>query len=489
MSGQSMDAMEALFNPRRMAVIGASSNRGKWGHIIPANILRGGYKGELYLVNPRGGVIHGLPAYRKLEEIGKEIDLAMVTIPAQGVEEVFEDCGRAGVKAVIVISGGFGESSPEGRLLEESLVRTARKLGIRVVGPNTMGIYSAPWSLSALMPPVRSHPGHIAFAAQSGNLGTQMLGWGSYRGIGFSRFVCVGNQCDFDFADYLEYFARDDQTKAILLYVEGFKRPRRVLELAREVNAVKPVVIYKAGLTQAGGRAASSHSAALAGSGEIFRGMIRQGGMIQAETTEEMLDFSDALVKSPVPRGRRVGILTWGGGWGVVTADLCERQGLEVLPLPDELKKGLDSVLPSYWSKGNPVDMVGVVDMDAHRRCLELMASCPEYDIIISLGTINATSAFGLSGQENNEEDEKLARAQKEYIRHKSAQFAQRAVELMREFDKPVITVGMPEKEVEFPEGNGLPRDDLCLYTNPERAVRVAAMLAERGEYLRSREV
>jgi acyl-CoA synthetase (NDP forming) len=487
LSSKNADAVEALFNPRRMAVIGATANLGKWGNIVPANILRDGYKGELFLINPRGGEIHGMAAYRSLAEIGKEIDLAMITIPAENVEQVLEDCCRAGVKVIIVISGGFSESSPEGRVLEESLVKAARGYGIRVVGPNTMGIYSAPWSLTALMPPVKPRPGHIAFAAQSGNLGTQMLGWGSYRGIGFSRFVCIGNECDLDFADYLEYFARDDQTRVILFYVEGFKRPRRVLELAEEITPKKPVVIYKAGGTEAGSRAAASHSAALAGSREIYQGMIYQGGMIRAETTEEMLDFPDALVKMPIPRGRRMAILSWGGGWGVVETDLCERAGLDVAPLPETLKEEIGSILPSYWSKGNPVDLVGIINLDNHIRCLELLASCPEYDAMISLGTINAASAFGFAEQEDGEVGSKLVEAQRKYVTEKSAYFAQRLIELVQEYEKPIVTVPMPEKDVETSDLSGLPRDKICVYTTPERAARVVAMLAERGEHLRSR--
>ncbi|MBC7247376.1 MAG: CoA-binding protein [Actinobacteria bacterium] len=483
------DAVHALFNPRRMAVVGASANPAKWGHIVPSNILRNGYRGDLFLVNPRGGSIHGRDVHRSLVEIGEPVDLAMITIPAEEVAKVMDDCARARVKAAIVISGGFSESSPEGRRLEEELVEAARARGVRLVGPNTMGIYSAPWCLSALMPPVRPRPGHIAFAAQSGNLGTQMLGWGSYRGIGFSRFVCVGNECDLEFADYLAYFAADEETKVILLYVEGFKRPRRILELAREVSLRKPIVIYKSGGTEAGRKAAASHSAAMAGSHEVNRGMIRQAGMIQAETTEEMLDFSDALAKLPVPRGRRVAILSWGGGWGVVEADLCERGGLEVVPLPPEVKEELSSILPSYWSKGNPVDMVGIVNLDDHARCLEILASHPSFDLVISLGTINAAAAFGMAekDEESPEEEREILRAQRMYVREGSNRFASKVIDLMREHGKPIVTVGMPQKEMEAADMADLPRDELCIYTNPERAARVAAMLAARGEYLRSR--
>ena len=488
MVSENMQAVEALFNPRRMAVIGASANMGKWGHIIPSNILRDKYRGELFLVNPRGGEIRGLPVYRSMAAIGKEIDLAMITIPAERVEGVIGDCAQAGVKVAIVISGGFSESSPQGRAMEESLVRTAHAHGIRLVGPNTMGICSTPWSLTALMPPVRPRPGRVAFAAQSGNLGTQMLGWGSYRGIGFSRFVCIGNECDLDFADYLEYFARDRETKVILFYVEGFKRPRRILELAEEISPRKPIVIYKAGGTEAGSRAAASHSAAMAGSREIYQGMIRQGGMIQAQTTEEMLDFSDALVKMPVPRGRRLAILSWGGGWAVVAADLCERGGLDVAPLPGAVKEEIGNILPSYWSKGNPVDMVGILNMDHHTRCLELLASCPEYDAVLSLGTVNAAMAFGMKEGAEDGAQRETESVRRKYVREKSFDFAHRAVELMQELGKPIVTVGMPQQEVDMSDDSGFPWDKLCVYTNPERAARVVAMLAERGDHLRSRE-
>jgi acyl-CoA synthetase (NDP forming) len=486
-----IDAVEALFNPRRMAVIGASTNLAKWGNIIPNNILRDGYKGELYLVNPRGGEIKGLAFHPSIAGIGKEIDLAMITIPAENAEEVIPECARAGVKVAIVISGGFGESSLEGREMEKSLVATAHAHGIRVVGPNTMGITSAPWSLTALMPPVKPRPGHVAFAAQSGNLGTQMLGWGSHRGIGFSRFVCIGNECDLDFADYMEYFARDDQTRAILLYVEGFKRPRRILELAEDISLVKPIVIYKSGGTGAGKRAAASHSAAMAGSREIYQGMIRQAGMIQAETTEEMLDFSDALVKMPVPRSRRTAILSWGGGWAVVAADLCERAGLDVSPLPDDVRDELGSILPSYWSKGNPVDMVGILDLDKHTNCLEVLANSPAYDSVVSLGTINASGAFGLKEAPPQGEgtEKQMNEVRRHYVHDRSVRFAHKVVELMEGLEKPIVTVGMPQRDTENLEDSDFPWEKISIYSNPERAARVASMLAERGEYLRSRGV
>lgn len=464
--------MKALFEPERVAVIGASTSFGKWGYVIPFNILQGGFQGELVLVNPRGGTLHGLPLFRNLEEAGVRVDMAMICVPAEKVEEVLEDCARAGARVVIPIAGGFSEASREGARLEARMVDRARSLGIRIVGPNTMGIFSGPRSLCALMPPVRPRPGRVAFAAQSGNLGTQMLGWGAYRGVGFSRFVCVGNQADLDFLDYLEYFGEDPSTDVILLYVEGFRRPRETAEAIRRITLRKPVVVYKAGGTRAGSKAAASHSAALAGSDEVFRGVARQAGMILAETTEEMLDFSDALAKLPLPRGRRVAILTWGGGWGVVTADLCERNGLEVVPLPGEVMEKLDGVLPPYWSRGNPVDMVGLFDLEAHARCLEIVASSPAYDLVIALGSVNAAGAFSINVEGPGVEE------RREFVRAQTETFRRKVVELVEATGKPIITVGMPQREEEiFGEGACMV-ERLCLYTSPERAVKVAAMLA-----------
>ncbi len=481
-------AIEALFNPTSITILGASESYAKWGNIIPGNILAGGYQGRLNLVNPRGGSVHGIPVYRSVEEIPEKLDLVMMAIPAEAAEGMLPACGRAGAKVAIVISGGFSESSTEGRELEKKMIASAHASGMRIVGPNTMGIYTAPQRLTALMPAVRPLPGGIAFAAQSGNLGTQMLGFGAYRGVGFSRFVCIGNESDLDFVDYLEYFDRDEATSAILLYVEGFKNPRRFFNSAREISTRKPIVIYKAGGTRAGGTAAASHSAAMAGSQEVYQGMINQLGLAHAEGTEEMLDISDALVKMPLPRGGRVAILTWGGGWGVVTADLCERAGLSVVPLPEEIKKSFDGFLPSYWSKGNPVDLVGVFDIDSHVECLKQLAASDAYDAVISLGTINANVSFQeMMGRDWSGYDEAAKEAGLRLMQAMTEKFMATLVGLIEKYGKPILTVGMPQKEEDM---SNLPagREKICVYSTPEQAVRVMSALVRRAAWLRGLE-
>ncbi len=483
----SEEAVRALFEPRSVTIIGASRNASKWGNIIPGNIIGGGYRGPLFLVNPHGGEIHGMPIYRSVEEVPGPLDLVMLAIPADRVEEELPACARAGARVAIVISGGFSESGPKGKEMERRMVEKARGLGLRVVGPNTMGIYTAPLSLTALMPAVRPLPGSIAFAAQSGNLGTQMLGFGAYRGVGFSRFVCIGNESDLDFVDYLRYFAEDEASRVILLYVEGFKRPRFFLEEARRISPRKPIVIYKAGGTRAGRAAAASHSAAMAGSEELYSGMISQLGLVRARSTEEMLDISDAMVKLPLPRGNRVAVLTWGGGWGVVTADLCEREGLEVPPLPSGIKEKMDRILPPYWSRGNPVDLVGVFDIEAHISCLRELASSDAFDGIISLGTVNANISFReMIEREWARADEHSKLEVRKHMEKMTEAFVEAVVELTESRRKPIVTVGMPQRESDLsllPEGSRR----MCIFSTPERAVRVMSALAERSRFLRER--
>ncbi len=481
---ETCEVLRTLFNPRNITIIGATADVSKWGNIIPGNIIGGGYKGRIYLVNPKNDFIHGIKVFRSVRDIEDDLDLVMLAIPAGSSKAAIVECGERGCKAMIIIAGGFSEADAAGAAEEKRLVELAHSYGIRVVGPNTMGIYSAPLSLSALMPPVRPKPGHIAFASQSGNLGTQMLGWGSHRNIGFSRFVCIGNESDLGFRDYLDYFRHDDETKVILLYVEGFKDPRGFMEMAAGAAAEKPIIMYKAGGTQAGRKAASSHSAALAGTQEVYDGFIHQMGMIRAETTEEMLDFADTLVKLPLPRGNRVGILTWGGGWGVVTADLCERQGLEVAPLSPRSMDELGKLLPPYWSKGNPVDLVGLFDLDAHMRCLEIMAADDAYDTVISLGSINANMWVRQMVQREwagmTDEEKNVAL---ERINSMSGVFIRKVADLIEEHGKPIVTVGMPQQAESMLDIPGQER--LCMYSQPESAVRVMSMLSARAAFLR----
>lgn len=488
--------LKYLFEPRNVAVIGASNQRMKWGYIVPANILAGGYKGVFYPVNPRETEILDRPVHKSVKDIPGEVDLAVVTVPAQGVVPVVRECVEKGVKACVVISGGFSETGGEGDGMELDLLKVVEGSDMRLVGPNTMGVYSATCSLHALMPPVRPVPGKIGFAAQSGNLGTQMLSLGRALGVGFSRFVCIGNEAELKCADYLEYFAEDPATEVILLYIEGLRAARRFLEVAMKASPEKPIVVLKAGRTDAGARAARSHSAALAADEAIFDGVLKQAGMIEADTTEEMLDIAKAFAAVPPPRGKRVGVLTWGGGWGVVTADALAHHGLELVEFPDETLRQLDSILPSYWSRGNPVDLVGTLDLSKHFSCLEVIARCPVVDAVITLGTMGATSSFQsfvmegplmdeLEKDETRLKPRVIAGDFLKQLQSMDEAYRTHVIELMEETKKPIVAVSFPTSGAITPM---LARQsEVVIYPSPERGAKTLAALYEYHQFLESK--
>ena len=480
-----------LFEPESIAVVGASNMKMKWGYIVPANIIAGGYKGKFFPVNPHETTILDHPVFKSVKDIPGPVDLAVVTVPAKHVTPVVRECVEKGVKICIVISGGFSEIGGDGTELENEMLEVVRGSGMRLVGPNTMGIFSAPCSLHALMPPVRPVPGKIGFAAQSGNLGTQMLSLGKALGVGFSRFVCIGNESELNCADYLEYFAGDPATEVILLYIEGLRNARRFIEVARDASPRKPIVVMKAGKTEAGARAARSHSAALAADESIFDGVLRQSGMIEADTTEEMLDIAKAFAALPPPRGKRVGVLTWGGGWGVVTADALAQHGLELVEFPDETLKELDSVLPPYWSRGNPVDLVGTLDMSKHFDCIKVIANCPVVDAVITLGSMGATSSFQsfvLEGPLLNDlgkdgKKPKVIGAQLlEQLQASDDAYRTEVMQLIKDTQKPIIAVSFPTSGAVTPML--AKQSEVVIYPSPERGAKTLAALYEYQRFL-----
>jgi len=383
-----LDRFKNLFEPESVAIVGASNIPGKWGFIMPINIITGGYKGRVYYVNPREKYILGLKAVPSVEELPEAVDLMIVTVPASLVPGVVEQAVKRGVKSAVVVSSGFSETGAEGKKLEEKMVSLANEAGILIAGPNTMGICSPPKKLYAIgalaMPP----SGHIAFLSQSGNLGVQVLGWAERGGLGISRYICSGNEAQLTCDLALEFFGNDPMTRVILLYLEGIDYGERFFEVASSVSRVKPVVALKVGVTEAGIKAAMSHSGAVATSYRVYQAMARQAGIIEAQNTEELIDLARCFGNLPLPKGKRVGIMTLGGGWGVVTTDLCAREGLETPELSRESLERIDGLLPKFWSRGNPVDMVGTVQRRTHFEILEALSKDPNFDIIISLGSL-----------------------------------------------------------------------------------------------------
>jgi acyl-CoA synthetase (NDP forming) len=472
-----------LFNPRSIALIGASNNIGKWGAIVFLNIVLGGYQGKLYPVNPREETILGHKAYARVSQIPDPVDLAIIAIPAHLTREAVQDCIQKGIRMAIVITSDFSETGEEGARLERELSETARASGMRLVGPNTMGIFSASVSLTALMPPVRPRKGKVSLVSQSGNIGTQMLGWGEKFAVGFRRYVSSGNEGDLRSEDYLTFLGKDPETQVILFYIEGLDDGREFFEASKKITPYKPIIAFKGGKTLAGARAARSHSGAMAGVKELYEAAFRQAGIIWASTTEEMLEWAAAFSSLPLPRGNRVAILTRGGGWGVITADACNEIGLEVPPLEEKIIQTMDSFLPSYWSRGNPVDMVATIGMEAYIKGLETLISWDKVDAVISLSGDAGPLAMIISDVKKRAESiisaEKMDRIAHQ-ISESRTQIYQRVCELIEKYQKPIFAVGA---NLVRGKGSGQPDFTLAQFRTPERAAKAAGALYQYSRY------
>ncbi|MEW6444091.1 MAG: CoA-binding protein [bacterium] len=483
--------LDLLFMPRNLALIGATNNLGKWGGMILGNVLANGYKGRIFPVNPRDREIMAIPAYPAVEAISDEVDLACIVTPAVTVPQLLTECARKGVRTVLVISSDFAETGAEGCAREKTLREIAKRKGIRLVGPNSMGVFSAPVSLVCMMALVQPRKGDIAFASQSGNIGAQILEWGRALKAGFRYFVSSGNEADLSCKDYLKYFGEDPECRSVMLYLESLKQSDGWLETARSVSRRKPVVVFKGGKTPAGQRAAASHSAALAGIVPLYDASFRQCGLVQARTTEAFIDCGRSLSRLPLPGGHRVGIISRGGGWGVVTTDACEELGLAVPPLHPRTIEALDRFLPAYWSRGNPVDLVAMTDIRMYLECFELLMKDPNVDGVIALSALpgRVTSFFSRPDLKARVQldDEKL-RARELGAERAGQEVLEGILYWIKTLGKPVVLVGHKPPVYE----DLLEREGLDVYPTPERAARVMARLMEYGKYRRrieSREV
>ena len=473
-----------VFEPRSLAMIGASNNPMKWGCIILMNILGYGFQGKIYPINPHEEKILGIRAYPDIRRVEEEVDLAVIARPAEATLQHIEECVEAGVKAAIVIAGGFRETGEEGRKLEEKIVKIARRGGLLLVGPNTMGVYSAPVNLRALMPPVSPVKGEVALVSQSGNIGTNLLGFGSTVGVGFDKFVSSGNEADIECYEYIAYFGADPKVKVILAYLEGIRSGRRFMRVAEEVSERKPLIVYKAGRTRAGVRAARSHSGALIGSNEVVRAVFRQTGIIEASTVNEMLDLAKTFVRMPLPNGRRVGILTWGGGYGVVASDAFEEAGLEVTSLTEDSLRELDKILPPYWSRGNPVDLVGTFDRQIQPPCLDIIARDENTDIVVALGFIVGSGAFAGSYRSAPWRKEEEGEIVKSWLSKADEESMNVLVEMVRKHGKPVVAVTLT---TDMDVVRRAAEKGAIVYPTIETAASVLSKMVRYVEYLRKR--
>jgi len=479
-----MTDFNCFFAPRSLAFLGASTDTKKWGFRILANVLTGGFQGKIYPVNPKGGEVLGLKVYSTIEEIPEVPDLAVIVVPPPAMVETIKECVVKGIKAGVVVTAGFAEVGRDGAAVQEEIVRIARQGGLRLIGPNCFGILSPSAKLYAQMPPIFPPDGEMAVVSQSGNVGLTIARRAMSIEFGVSRLVSIGNEADLRTEDFLEYLAGDDHTKVILSYIEGFKDGRRFFEIAKKTSLKKPIVMIKVGETEAGASAARSHTAALSGSAEVFNGISRQAGIVRANNLLELMNLGYGFTCHPIPRGRRVGIATLGGGWGVLAADACARLGLDVIKLPEDVIKELDSFLPGWWSRNNPVDLVAG-SADNITRVVDILARCDQTDSVLALGV--PFPHFARVGLPTNEEEKKKFF---DFVVESYTNSFREMKAISRKYDKPVVIAA----ELPTPRGERaldvdilrcIAKENMICYSMPDEAAKVLDSMVTYGEFLR----
>jgi len=449
-------SLRPFFEPDSVAVIGASRRRGSIGGELFRNVIEADFAGAAYPVNRGGDPVAGVRAYSSIGEIPDPVDLAVICVPAAQVLDAAAEALQKGIRAICVISSGFAETGAEGRDRQEKLLALVRAHGVRLLGPNCLGIASSKPKLNATFAPRALPAGRIGFSSQSGALGLALLEQGSAR-LGFSAFVSIGNKADVSSNDLLEWWEDDPETDVVLLYLESFGNPRKFGRISRRVARRKPILALKAGATAAGAKAASSHTAALAGSEAAVEALFRQAGVVRARTLEELVDVAGLLSTQPLPHGRRVGVLTNAGGLGILCADACEGAGLELPDLAERTREALADVLPRESSVANPVDMLGSATGATYELAIPPLLADPRLDALIVLFVPPVVAGAS-----------------------EVAASIRRAVEATPS-DKPVLAVvisagGTPPELLE---------SDLASFAYPESAARALGLAADRGEWLR----
>ena len=377
--------LEPLFAPKSVAVVGAGQRPGSLAAAVFRNLKEGGFKGPVHAVNPKYGQIDGAPCYPRLDALPESVDLAVVVTPAGAVVEVLEDAARAGIRHALVLTAGFGETGPAGRALEARVAATARAHGIRMIGPNCLGLMRPDRGMNATFARHGAVPGHIALVAQSGAVCAALTDWAHAAGIGFSSVISMGAGTDLDFGEILEYLMFDDQTHSILLYVEGIHDARAFIGGLRSAARSKPIVVQKVGRHSAGSRAAMSHTGALVGNDAVFDAALRRCGVVRARTYMELFSAARLLAAGRLPLGNRLALLTNGGGPGVMAADCAAERKVELATLSKETLAALDAALPPHWSHGNPVDIIGDATAERFAAALGPLLADPAVDGVLTL--------------------------------------------------------------------------------------------------------
>jgi acetyl coenzyme A synthetase (ADP forming)-like protein len=478
----SVKQLDAFFNPRSVAVVGATKKINKAGHVIFKNFVenkrRGVFRGDIYPVNPHEDYILGFQCYPKLTKIPGELELAVIVVPAEIVPEIMEDAAAKRVKAVVIISSGFGEIG--NHELERRVVGIAKRAGIRVLGPNCLGVYDSKTGVDMLFLPEtkilttgeevvatpRPMRGNIAIVTQSGAFGVAALDYLAGRQIGVSKFVSFGNKSDVDEAEMLHYLYYDDETKVILLYVEDIKNGRAFIEAASKVTRKKPVIALKAGKTEAGARAAASHTGAMAGSDQIYNAAFAQTGILRVRDMEEFFDAAKAFVMQPPAAGKNVAIITDAGGPGILAADECETQGLMVKRFSEKTLQKFEKLkregkLPKFATNLNPVDVTGSATSEMFELATDIVFQDPEIHGILLLG-LHHTPAL-----------------QEDYI--------DRVAKVASKYEKPIVACDIGETEMALHTRSRFEKLGIPAYSSPEDAARAMSALAKYGLYLKKK--
>lgn len=450
--------LRPMLKPESVAIIGASNTPGKVGYIILRNYLEEEYRGRLYPININDETIQGLRAYKSIRDVGERVDLAVIAIPAMAVPAVLEECGKAKVRSVVVISGGFSEVG--NTALQNKLVSIAKKYKMPTLGPNCLGVMDPRSRIDTMFLPENklSKPkiGGVSFVSQSGAVGSTVLDLIAKEGIGLSKFISYGNAADVDEVDIMEYLLKDEETKVIIVYIEGAKRGREFLEVGKKVAKKKPVVIIKGGTTAAGAVAAHSHTASLAGSNEAYDAVFRQCGFSIAKDLDDLLYFGKAFATEPEPKGNRVMVITNGGGTGVLTTDAVNNAGLKMAAMSAQSQKELRKAMPMTVNIRNPLDLVGDADEKRYRDALSAISNDKDIDMLIVIALFQTPGA-----------DENLAAA---------------LVDFKRNSKKPMIVISAGSQYTEerkiMMEDEGLP-----VYDSPAAAANSLAELLKYSKF------
>jgi len=382
--------LESFFNPRSVAIVGASRQEGKVGYEILANMIEAGYKGRIFPVNPKADEIKGLKCYSDLESIPQTPDLVLIIVPAKIVPAVMQQCAKVGTKAVVIITAGFKEVGEQGRALERQVIQTARQAGIRVIGPNVLGVIVPANNLNASFGGDLPAAGGIAYLSQSGALLAAILDTANDSGIGFSKLVSIGNKADVDELDIMEAVAADNDTKVIAGYLESITDGNAFVREAERISHIKPILLMKSGGTQAGAEAASSHTGSLAGSEVAYESAFERAGIIRCDSIKQQFDYAQAFANQPLPPGSRVAVITNAGGPGIMAADAVEREGLTFAKLSEDTVNKLASSLPTAANLLNPIDVLGDALADRYEFALDVVMDDPNVDAVLVLLTPQA---------------------------------------------------------------------------------------------------